>query len=112
MPSDFNPFPGYLNVMVNNYWRERWCRLKVNTLYFHKDRTDLRTHVKSVVLQDCEVVPGFGPKHPFAFRILRNGQDICVLEVQYLLGITIYYLIQKQCVGGVQVTGKQKLHMN
>lgn len=74
------PCCGYLNVMVNNYWRERWCRLKVNTLYFHKDRTDLRTHVKSVVLQDCEVVPGFGPKHPFAFRILRNGQDICVLE--------------------------------
>ncbi|XP_067899492.1 actin filament-associated protein 1-like 1 isoform X2 [Heterodontus francisci] len=74
------PCCDYLNVMVNNYWRERWCRLKGNTLYFHKDRTDLRTHVNSIVLQGCEVVPGFGPKHPFAFRILRNGQDICVLE--------------------------------
>ncbi|XP_062909600.1 actin filament-associated protein 1-like 1 isoform X1 [Mobula hypostoma] len=74
------PCCGYLNVMVNNYWRERWCRLKANALYLHKDRTDLRTHVNSIVLQDCEVVPGFGPKHPFAFRILRSGQDICVLE--------------------------------
>ncbi|XP_038651435.1 actin filament-associated protein 1-like 1 isoform X4 [Scyliorhinus canicula] len=71
---------GYLNVMVNNYWRERWCRLKDNRLYFHKDRTDLRTHMNSIVLKGSEVVPGFGPKHPFAFRILRNGQDICVLE--------------------------------
>ncbi|XP_043559758.1 actin filament-associated protein 1-like 1 isoform X2 [Chiloscyllium plagiosum] len=74
------PCCGYLNVMVNNYWRERWCRLVGNTLYFHKDRTDLRTHINSILLQGCEVIPGFGPKHPFAFRILRKGHDICVLE--------------------------------
>ncbi|XP_048399032.1 actin filament-associated protein 1-like 1 isoform X1 [Stegostoma tigrinum] len=74
------PCCGYLNVMVNNYWRERWCRLMGNTLYFHKDRTDLRTHINSILLQGCEVIPGFGPKHPFAFRILRKGHDICVLE--------------------------------
>lgn len=72
---------GYLNVLVNQCWKERWCRLKGNTLYFHKDRTDLRTHVNAVVLRGCEVVPGLGPKHPFAFRILRNGQEVSALEV-------------------------------
>ncbi|KYO20166.1 actin filament-associated protein 1-like 1 isoform A [Alligator mississippiensis] len=74
------PCCGYLNVLVNQCWKERWCRLKGNTLYFHKDRTDLRTHVNAVVLRGCEVVPGLGPKHPFAFRILRNGQEVSALE--------------------------------
>ncbi|XP_053232560.1 actin filament-associated protein 1-like 1 isoform X1 [Podarcis raffonei] len=74
------PCCGYLNVLVNQCWKERWCRLKGNTLYFHKDRTDLRTHVNAVVLRGCEVAPGLGPKHPFAFRILRNGQEVSALE--------------------------------
>ncbi|XP_033922657.1 actin filament-associated protein 1-like 1 [Melopsittacus undulatus] len=74
------PCCGYLSVLVNQCWKERWCRLKGNTLYFHKDRTDLRTHVNAIVLRGCEVVPGLGPKHPFAFRILRNGQEVVALE--------------------------------
>ncbi|KAM5300619.1 actin filament-associated protein 1-like 1 [Glossophaga mutica] len=74
------PCCGYLNVLVNHGWKERWCRLKHNTLYFHKDRTDLRTHVNAIVLCGCEVVPGFGPRHPFAFRILRNRQEVAILE--------------------------------
>ncbi|XP_031809544.1 actin filament-associated protein 1-like 1 isoform X1 [Sarcophilus harrisii] len=71
---------GYLNVLGNQCWKERWCRLKGNILYFHKDRTDLRTHVNAITLQGCEVVPGFGPKHPFAFRILRGRQEVSILE--------------------------------
>ncbi|KFQ35446.1 Actin filament-associated protein 1-like 1, partial [Mesitornis unicolor] len=74
------PCCGYLSVLVNQCWKERWCRLKGNTLYFHKDRTDLRTHVNAIILRGCEVVPGLGPKHPFAFRILRNGQEVAALE--------------------------------
>ncbi|XP_009978630.1 PREDICTED: LOW QUALITY PROTEIN: actin filament-associated protein 1-like 1, partial [Tauraco erythrolophus] len=74
------PCCGHLSVLVNQCWKERWCRLKGNTLYFHKDRTDLRTHVNAIVLRGCEVVPGLGPKHPFAFRILRNGQEVAALE--------------------------------
>ncbi|XP_039934328.1 actin filament-associated protein 1-like 1 isoform X1 [Hirundo rustica] len=74
------PCCGYLSVLVNQCWKERWCRLKGNTLYFHKDRTDLRTHVNAIVLRGCEVVPGLGPKHPFAFRILRHGQEVTALE--------------------------------
>ncbi|XP_060036755.1 actin filament-associated protein 1-like 1 isoform X2 [Erinaceus europaeus] len=74
------PCCGYLNVLVNHSWKERWCRLKCNTLYFHKDRTDLRTHINAIALQGCEVAPGFGPRHPFAFRILRNRQEVAILE--------------------------------
>ncbi|KAK9406645.1 actin filament-associated protein 1-like 1 [Crotalus adamanteus] len=74
------PCCGYLHVLVNQCWKERWCRLKGNILYFHKDRTDLRTHVNAIVLRGCEVAPGLGPKHPFAFRILRNGQEVSALE--------------------------------
>ncbi|KAI1234246.1 Actin filament-associated protein 1-like 1 [Lamprotornis superbus] len=74
------PCCGYLSVLVNQCWKERWCRLKGNTLYFHKDRTDLRTHVNAIVLRGCEVVPGLGPKHPFAFRILRHGHEVTALE--------------------------------
>ncbi|XP_041497339.1 actin filament-associated protein 1-like 1 isoform X1 [Microtus oregoni] len=74
------PCCGYLNVLVNQGWKERWCRLKCNTLYFHKDRTDLHTHVNAIALGGCEVAPGFGPRHPFAFRILRNRQEVAILE--------------------------------
>ncbi|XP_012513685.1 PREDICTED: actin filament-associated protein 1-like 1 [Propithecus coquereli] len=74
------PCCGYLNVLVNQGWKERWCRLKCNTLYFHKDRTDLRTHVNAIALRGCEVAPGFGPRHPFAFRILRNRQEVAIVE--------------------------------
>ncbi|KAM4868937.1 actin filament-associated protein 1-like 1 isoform X1 [Urocitellus parryii] len=74
------PCCGYLHVLVNQGWKERWCRLKCNTLYFHKDRADLRTHVNAIALRGCEVAPGFGPRHPFAFRILRNRQEVAILE--------------------------------
>ncbi|CAH2277221.1 actin filament-associated 1-like 1 [Pelobates cultripes] len=74
------PCCGYLNVFVNQCWKERWCRLKGHTLYFHKDRNDLRTHINSIALRGCEVSPGLGPLHPFAFRILRQSQDISILE--------------------------------
>ncbi|XP_064817264.1 actin filament-associated protein 1-like, partial [Oncorhynchus masou masou] len=74
------PTCGYLNVLSNNRWRERWCRLKDNQLLLHKDRTDLKTHTASLPLRGCEVSPGLDSKHPFAFRLLRNGQEVAVLE--------------------------------
>lgn len=72
---------GYLNVLSNNRWRERWCRLKDNQLLLHKDRDDLKCHIASLPLRGCEVSPGLDHKHPFAFRLLRNGQEVAVLEV-------------------------------
>ena len=73
---------GYLNVLSNSRWRERWCRLKENQLLLHKDRDDLRSHMASLPLGGCEVSPGLDQKHPFAFRLLRNGQEVAVLEVR------------------------------
>lgn len=72
---------GYLNVLSNNRWRERWCRVKANKLVFHKDRADLKTHIVSIPLRGCEVIPGLDSKHPLTFRLLRNGQEVAVLEV-------------------------------
>ncbi|XP_069832505.1 actin filament-associated protein 1 isoform X2 [Dendropsophus ebraccatus] len=74
------PTCGYLNVLSNNRWRERWCRVKDNKLVFHKDRTDLKTHIVSIPLRGCEVIPGLDSKHPLTFRLLRNGQEVAVLE--------------------------------
>nr|XP_057934175.1 actin filament-associated protein 1 isoform X3 [Doryrhamphus excisus] len=74
------PTCGYLNVLSNNRWRERWCRLKDNQLLLHKDQDDLKSHIASLPLRGCEVIPGLDHKHRFAFRLLRNGQEVAVLE--------------------------------
>ncbi|XP_001364790.1 actin filament-associated protein 1 isoform X1 [Monodelphis domestica] len=74
------PTCGYLTVLSNNRWRERWCRVKDNKLIFHKDRTDLKNHIVSIPLRGCEVIPGLDSKHPLTFRLLRNGQEVAVLE--------------------------------
>ncbi|XP_076992436.1 actin filament-associated protein 1 isoform X3 [Tamandua tetradactyla] len=74
------PTCGYLNVLANSRWRERWCRVKDNKLIFHKDRADLKTHLVSIPLRGCEVVPGLDSKHPLTFRLLRHGQEAAVLE--------------------------------
>lgn len=34
----------------------------------------------SLPLHGCEVVPGLGPKHPFAFRVLRDSTEVAALE--------------------------------
>ncbi|XP_035266197.1 actin filament-associated protein 1-like 1 isoform X1 [Anguilla anguilla] len=75
-----DPRSGYLGVLVNQSWRERWCCVRRGSLFLHRDRGDLRTHLSAVALQGCEVVPGLGPKHPFAFRIMRGGNVVTVLE--------------------------------
>uniref|UniRef100_A0AAR2IP79 Actin filament-associated protein 1-like 1 n=1 Tax=Pygocentrus nattereri TaxID=42514 RepID=A0AAR2IP79_PYGNA len=78
--TDDNPRCGYLNVLVNQCWKERWCCVRSGTLYLHKDRGDIHTHVNAVSLRGVEVLPGLGPKHPFAFRIMREGNEVTALE--------------------------------
>ncbi|XP_041123024.1 actin filament-associated protein 1-like isoform X4 [Polyodon spathula] len=81
------PTCGYLNVLSNNRWRERWCRVKDNQLILHKERTDLKTHMASIPLRGCEVIPGLDCKHPLAFRLLRNAQEVAVLEASSSEGL-------------------------
>lgn len=77
---DDNPRCGYLNVLVNQCWKERWCCVRNGTLYLHKDRADIHAHVNALALQGVEVLPGLGPKHPFAFRIMRGSTEVAALE--------------------------------
>ncbi|EPY88683.1 actin filament-associated protein 1 isoform 1 [Camelus ferus] len=86
---------GYLNVLSNSRWRERWCRVKDNKLVFHKDRADLKTHIVSIPLRGCEVIPGLDSKHPLTFRLLRNGQEVAVLEGSRQCGRHSQFLTQR-----------------
>lgn len=83
-------FLGYLNVLVNQCWKERWCCVRNGTLYLHKDRGDIHSPVNSVALQGVEVLPGLGPKHPFAFRIMRGSTEVAALEVRFSFTFEIF----------------------
>ncbi|XP_071373773.1 actin filament-associated protein 1-like 1 isoform X1 [Centroberyx affinis] len=75
-----DPRQGYLSVLLNQVWREQWCCVCRGALHFYQDRGDPRTSMPSLPLHGCEVVPGLGPKHPFAFRILRASTEVAALE--------------------------------
>ncbi|XP_042349005.1 actin filament-associated protein 1-like 1 isoform X3 [Plectropomus leopardus] len=75
-----DPRQGYVSVLVNQVWREQWCCVSRGSLQFYHDKGDPRTSLPSLPLHGCEVFPGLGPKHPFAFRILRNSTEVAALE--------------------------------
>ncbi|KAM9850278.1 actin filament-associated protein 1-like 1 isoform 2-T2 [Aulostomus maculatus] len=75
-----DPRQGYLSVLLNQVWQEQWCCVCRGFLLFYHDRGDTRTSLPSLPLHGCEVVPGLGPKHPFAFRILRASTTVAALE--------------------------------
>ncbi|CAL8332478.1 unnamed protein product [Gadus morhua 'NCC'] len=75
-----NPRQGTLLVLVNQAWREQWCCVCRGALHFYQDRGDPRTSLAPVLLHGCDVLPGLGPKHPFAFRILRSSTELAALE--------------------------------
>lgn len=68
---------------MNQCWKERWCCVRGGALYCHKDRNDVHTHVNVLALHGVDVLPGLGPKHPFAFRIMRDGVEVAALEVKH-----------------------------
>nr|XP_061783743.1 actin filament-associated protein 1-like 1 isoform X2 [Nerophis lumbriciformis] len=75
-----DPRQGYLSVLVNQEWQEHWCCVCRSFLHFYQDRGDHQTSLPSLPLHGCEVVPGLGPKHPIAFRILRASTTVAALE--------------------------------
>uniref|UniRef100_UPI0037E8D0AF actin filament-associated protein 1-like 1 isoform X2 n=1 Tax=Semicossyphus pulcher TaxID=241346 RepID=UPI0037E8D0AF len=75
-----DPRQGYLSVLVNQVWREQWCCVCRGSLHFYHEKGDPRTSLPSLPLHGCDVVPGLGPKHPFAFRILRSSTEVAALE--------------------------------
>ncbi|XP_036424889.1 actin filament-associated protein 1-like 1 isoform X3 [Colossoma macropomum] len=77
---DEDPRCGYLSVLVNQCWKEQWCRVRSGSLLLHQEKGDQRSPHTTITLRGCDVVPGFGPKHPFALRILRGGTEVAALE--------------------------------
>ncbi|KAE8286169.1 Actin filament-associated protein 1-like 1 [Larimichthys crocea] len=75
-----DPRQGYLSLLMNQVWREQWCCVCRGSLHFYHDKGDPRTSMPSLPLHGCDVVPGLGPKHPFAFRILRNSSELAAME--------------------------------
>ncbi|XP_037117557.1 actin filament-associated protein 1-like 1 isoform X2 [Syngnathus acus] len=75
-----DPRQGYLSVLINQEWQEHWCCVCRGFLHFYHDRGDHQTSLPSLPLHGCEVVPGLGPKHPIAFRILRASTTLAALE--------------------------------
>ncbi|XP_031589204.1 actin filament-associated protein 1-like 1 isoform X2 [Oreochromis aureus] len=75
-----DPRQGHLSVLVNQVWREQWCCVCRGALHFYHDKGDPRMSLPSLPLHGCEVVPGLGPKHPFAFRVLRDSTEVAALE--------------------------------
>ncbi|XP_074504191.1 actin filament-associated protein 1-like 1 isoform X1 [Sebastes fasciatus] len=75
-----DPRQGYVSVLVNQVWREQWCCVCRGSLHFYNDKGDSRTSLPSLPLHGCDVLPGLGPKHPFAFRIIRNCTEVAALE--------------------------------
>ncbi|KAA0709441.1 Actin filament-associated protein 1-like 1 [Triplophysa tibetana] len=77
---DQDPRCGYVGVLLNQCWKEQWCRVRAGSLYLYHEKGEQRVPHTTVALKGCEVVPGLGPKHPFALRILRGGAEVAALE--------------------------------
>ncbi|KAG9272731.1 actin filament-associated protein 1-like 1 isoform X1 [Astyanax mexicanus] len=75
-----DPRCGYLSVLVNQCWKEKWCRVRSGSLHLYPEKSDQLSPHTTITLRGCEVVPGLGPKHPFALRILRGGTAVAALE--------------------------------
>ncbi|XP_028272788.1 actin filament-associated protein 1-like 1 isoform X2 [Parambassis ranga] len=103
-----DPRQGYLSVLVSQVWREHWCCVHRGSLYFYHDKGDPRTSLPSLPLHGCEVVPGLGPKHPFAFRILRNSTEVAALEASSSLELGRWLGVLLAEMGSV--TDPESLH--
>ncbi|XP_043113020.1 actin filament-associated protein 1-like 1 isoform X5 [Puntigrus tetrazona] len=77
---DQDPRCGYVGVLLNQCWKEHWCRVRAGSLYLYHEKGEQRVPHTTVTLKGCEVVPGLGPKHPFALRILKGGAELAALE--------------------------------
>uniref|UniRef100_A0A8C2IDP5 Actin filament-associated protein 1-like 1 n=1 Tax=Cyprinus carpio TaxID=7962 RepID=A0A8C2IDP5_CYPCA len=77
---DQDPRCGSVGVLLNQCWKEHWCHVQAGSLYLYHEKGEQRVPHTTVALKGCEVVPGLGPKHPFALRILKGGAELAALE--------------------------------
>ncbi|XP_063077697.1 actin filament-associated protein 1-like 2 isoform X2 [Engraulis encrasicolus] len=73
---------GYLNVLVNNQWRARWCLIKNGQLWFYQDKSKGKVARQPVPLEGCLVLPDPSPEHLYSFRIQMDGEQLAQLEAK------------------------------
>ncbi|KAL2078029.1 hypothetical protein ACEWY4_025714 [Coilia grayii] len=73
---------GYLNVLVNNQWRARWCLIKNGQLWFYQDKSKGKMARQPVPLEGCLVLPDPSPEHLYSFRIQMDGEQLATLEAK------------------------------
>ncbi|XP_041124530.1 actin filament-associated protein 1-like 2 isoform X1 [Polyodon spathula] len=73
---------GYMNVLMNDQWRTRWCLIKNGQLYFYQDKSKNKAAHQPLSLGGCVVVPDPSPEHLYSFRILHEGEQRATLEAK------------------------------
>ncbi|XP_058841346.1 actin filament-associated protein 1-like 2 isoform X1 [Acipenser ruthenus] len=73
---------GYVNVLVNNQWKTRWCLIEKGQLYFYQDKSKNKAVHQPLSLGGCVVVPDPSPEHLYSFRILHEGEQRATLEAK------------------------------
>ncbi|XP_076154377.1 actin filament-associated protein 1-like 2 [Alosa pseudoharengus] len=73
---------GYLNVLVNNQWRSRWCLIKNGQLWVYQDKSKGKPAQQPVPLGGCLVLPDPSPEHLYSFRIQMDGEQLATLEAK------------------------------
>uniref|UniRef100_UPI00358DEACF actin filament-associated protein 1-like n=1 Tax=Myxine glutinosa TaxID=7769 RepID=UPI00358DEACF len=74
---------GQLNVLTDSGWRECWCQVSRESLQLFVDKEAARTPLANVPLRGCSLAAGLAPKHPLAFKLVREGRDIITLETTF-----------------------------
>ncbi|TRY88804.1 hypothetical protein DNTS_015018 [Danionella cerebrum] len=75
-----DPRCGYVGVLLNQCWRDYWCRVQAGSLHLYHEKGEHRVPHTTLALKGCEIIPGLGPKHPFGLRILKGGAEVTALE--------------------------------
>lgn len=73
---------GYLNVLVNNQWRSRWCLIKNGQLWVYQDKSKGKMAQQPVPLGGCLILPDPSPEHLYSFRIQMDGEQLATLEAK------------------------------
>lgn len=73
---------GYLNVLVNLQWKNRWCSIQNRQLWIYNDKYKTKVAQQPVSLEGCMVLTDPSPEHLYSFRIQMDGEELATLEAK------------------------------
>ncbi|KAA0725079.1 Actin filament-associated protein 1-like 2 [Triplophysa tibetana] len=73
---------GYLHVLVNLQWKNRWCSIQNRQLWIYNDKYKTKVAQQPVPLEGCMVLPDPSPEHLYSFRIQMDGEELATLEAK------------------------------